>query len=164
MWTKTPDPSGLAFWINGPQHAMRARTNRRTTINQNLKPYLSLNDFAEAAMALERTWTAERDVAAHDDANEGYPFALSFEEETFEIVTWCRKAVSKISARANGQPVCVWPALRAGHTHRVVLDRKRVRAVARTFSFIAGDSLSRAKARLLCRFRCVEGDGIRWSY
>ena len=57
---------------------------------------LSLNDFAEAAMDLERTWLDASEAAG--DAMDGSPFARSFEEETFEIVTWCRKAASKLSA------------------------------------------------------------------
>jgi hypothetical protein len=59
----------------------------------------ALGDFSEAAMALERAWLDARDEA--EEAMAGYPFARAFEEETFEIVTWCRKASAKLAALGN---------------------------------------------------------------
>ena len=61
---------------------------------------MSLNDFAEAAMALERAWN-EADEKDSDALAEGYPFPHSFDEETFDIVTWCQVAVSKLSTNAG---------------------------------------------------------------
>ena len=57
---------------------------------------LALNDFARAAMALERAWQEADDLTG--DAMDGYPLPNSFEEATHDIVTWCRDAASTLTA------------------------------------------------------------------
>lgn len=58
---------------------------------------MALDDFAEAAMSLERAWQEAGDLA--DDAMDGYPFPRCFEETTYDVVQWCKGAVAKLSTR-----------------------------------------------------------------
>ncbi len=60
---------------------------------------LALNDFAEAALSLDRAWVDAADLG--DAAAEGYPFSNSFEEVTYDIVQWCRNAVATLSAKVE---------------------------------------------------------------
>jgi hypothetical protein len=57
----------------------------------------ALDDFAGAAMALDRAWLEAMDVTG--DAMEGYPFQDSFDELTCGIVRWCRSCTAKLSRR-----------------------------------------------------------------
>jgi hypothetical protein len=61
---------------------------------------LALNDFAQAATALVEAWERATDSVS-DALREGYPLSRSFDEETFEIVTWCRKASATLTRRLD---------------------------------------------------------------
>jgi hypothetical protein len=56
---------------------------------------IALNDFAEAALALESSWQEAMDLIG--DEMGGYPFPHSFEDVTYETVRWCKNAVEKLA-------------------------------------------------------------------
>ncbi len=58
---------------------------------------LALDDFARSALALARAWQEADDLTG--DAMDGYPLPNSFEEATYDIVTWCRDAASTLTAK-----------------------------------------------------------------
>jgi hypothetical protein len=57
----------------------------------------ALDDFAEAAWALDKAWEIASESV--DDAADGYPFPNSFEEVAYSIWIWSREAIEKLTTR-----------------------------------------------------------------
>ena len=77
-----------------------AETFLRRTMDPKVEALvLALNDFARAALALERAWQEADDLTG--DAMDGYPLPNAFEEATHDIVKWCRDAAATLSAEVE---------------------------------------------------------------